>query len=233
MSARLRCYSCASRILPAHLVKPLNTTASPFPVRHFHASLARAAKKGQRLERMDTIKHMLDRAYSWLSRIKQFQQAQRVMLIDISRRNQGPNQGLIERLEESIKEANENTLRSRDIIIEIIEYKVNYTVGKLRKLWPNPLQDVDGDLWPREKYEENWKHRVVKRKGITPLYRPNLHSTTQYNLEMLEHSGRHRSIALLFEAECLKGERRLVKLSKDYSVVSPILMLKAKLENNP
>ncbi|KAI2463279.1 hypothetical protein F4781DRAFT_133395 [Annulohypoxylon bovei var. microspora] len=231
MSASSRCYSCgcAFRIFPMRSIKKLNSPSLLSQARLFHASQPTQERNREmrkkresdmgdiwmRVERVrvDTIERMVIRAYKLLNDLQRLQ----ILLTDniLQRNTRTQNEDSILLLDQYIDLAEIQNGEIKEAIIEILEYKVNYTVAKLR---PEP-PDRSRDLWLREKFIETWKMRVFEKRGsCEPYLRTDL-SSTRHNILVLRFAYMHRSIALLMEAERLKMERSLTRTYELLSLV--------------
>ncbi|KAI0890385.1 uncharacterized protein GGS22DRAFT_12893 [Annulohypoxylon maeteangense] len=154
---------------------------------------------------------MVDRVYTWLDDTSGFYG---LLLEEISRRRyQEPDKKSIRFLTTCNWKASGCTSRIRESVIEILEYKVNYTVGKLR---PNP-SNIKEDPWLQEKYQETWRKKLQQRKGVVQPYNRNSFGSTRYNFELLNNTKLHRSIGLLLEAERLKIWKHTLKAQDLYN----------------
>ncbi|KAI0894955.1 hypothetical protein F4806DRAFT_471229 [Annulohypoxylon nitens] len=205
MSVRSHCYNRASRVSLVHLIRRPKTIISLNQERLFHATLPRQGKMGERTERIDTIQCMRGRILAWLKESKKLYRSilDEAPTFRILQTN--PEMPAIRRLKEYNHKIDYFTTGIRLLIHEVIEFKINHIVRKVR---PTPKDEID-DLWLQEKIMDRWKIRSYKRQTSHVPYIRNTFTSTQYNFEILNSYKLHRHMALLMEGERLNLETLL------------------------
>ncbi|KAI1088453.1 hypothetical protein F5B19DRAFT_471388 [Rostrohypoxylon terebratum] len=218
MLVRSHCFTRASWNFPTHLVQRSNSTVLLDQTRLFHSSSPKQSKKSN-IERVDTVAYMIGRIRTWLEESDEVYQLVMTTLDNTNTRrvlHANPKKDSTFPLKRRIANIQKLTVDIKPLIIEVIEFKVNRIVGKIR---PKP-QDELQDPWLQEKSIERWKIMISKSKAAHAPYIPNSVTSTQYNMEILKANELHRHIALLLESQRLRLEAMLRRTASYCNYVS-------------